>query len=104
MDIVLEFADALFFDRAYAYLWPALPGPSSLAALSRMGARPNATATWSHIHGLGRRAEAYVGLNNYRFRPASQLISMPPTRWAYETGWQRDDPWRQLLSLYLITW
>src|ERR1700677_2491476 len=99
MDIVLEFADALFFDRAYAYLWPALPGPSSLAALSRMGARPNATATWSHIHGLGRRAEAYVGLNNYRFRPASQLISMPPTRWAYETGWQRDDPWRQLLSL-----
>lgn len=94
MDIVLEVIDAFVFDRFYASFWPALPGPGAINSIQNM---PNAT-TWSF------RNAATAPLNNFQFKPASQYISVAPSKWAYLTSWPRDDPYRQLLSLYLITW
>jgi Delta7-sterol 5-desaturase len=94
MDIVLEITDTLLFDRLYAGLWPTRPTSHGLSALKNI---QNAT-----IATYGGMPTGY--LNNFQYKPASQYISLAPSKYAYMTSWQRDDPMRQLLSLYLITW
>jgi lathosterol oxidase len=94
MDIVLEIVDFLIFDRLYAGIWPAGPASHGLSAVKDI---QNAT-----IPSYGGIPTEY--LNNFQYKPASQYISVAPSKYAYMTSWPRDDPFRQLLSLYLITW
>jgi Delta7-sterol 5-desaturase len=94
MDIVLEIVDTFFLDRFYASFWPALPGPGVINSIQNM---PNGTS-WSF------RDPSTASLNNFHYKSASQYISVAPSKWAYLTSWPRDDSYRQLLSLYLITW
>jgi len=92
MDIVLEGVDRFIFDRMYATL---LPVTSSSIAYN--ASKVNAAFA-------GSRGVPTTYYNNYQFTPASQYISFTPSKYAYMSSLQRDNVWRQMISLFLITW
>jgi len=94
MDIVLEGFDTYLFDRIYAHFLPATPGSVAYNAFKSV-----ANATVSSM-----REAPTAHYNNFQYHPASKYISFEPSSWAYRSSWQRDDPYRQALSLFLITW
>jgi lathosterol oxidase len=94
MDLVLEGFDTYLFDPVYASLYPVVP-------------RGN---IYSGLNGNASAAGAILGdapaprFNNWEYKPASQYLSFQPLSWAYESSWQRDEPLRQFISLFVITW
>ncbi|EKJ71116.1 hypothetical protein NXS19_003140 [Fusarium pseudograminearum] len=86
MDVVLEVVDTFIADYAYAYFYPKrlapydFPSPSNTTDTSA-----KAFSTWS-------------------YKPATQFIMLEPPEQAYMSSWDRDNPLRQALTLYLITW
>ena len=82
MDVVLEIMDRLVFDQMYATI---LPRPSG--AMQYDGFQ-NTTSSFQP----------------YQWTPASQYLSVAPGKWVDSSRLSRDDPWRQMISLYLITW
>jgi lathosterol oxidase len=91
MDIVLEIFDTLLFDRMYSTLIPA----SSDTAF-RLAVQNNASSTFPSLLDITQHKWLYT--------PASQIISLQPTAWAYGSAWPRDNMFRQATSLFLITW
>lgn len=94
MDLVLEGFDTYFFDPVYASLYPAVPKGNVYSAFDG-----NASAAGAIL--ADTPSTRY---NNWEYKPASQYLSFQPLSWAYESSWQRDDPWRQFISLFFITW
>ena len=90
MDVVLEAFDSYLFDPIYARLLPAAPAYNAL--------RTNSSAAFSRISEV---PTAYY--NNYKFKRASEYIQFTPGLSAHLTSLPRDNPFRQFLSLYLIT-
>lgn len=88
MDIVLEVFDTFLFDPLYATLYPAKTPVFS----------PNAT--------ISSMREAPTGFvpTAWQYQPASEYISLTPSKYAYMSAWPRDDWRRQFLTLFLITW
>lgn len=88
MDLVLEVLDTVVFDRFYATLWPLNDG-----------------GVFSSTNGTSYSSitESPALINNFHFKPSTQYFQVPPSKWAYLTTWERYNPWRQMLSLYLIT-
>ncbi|MCJ1406422.1 c-5 sterol desaturase [Ptychographa xylographoides] len=88
MDVVLEIFDHFLFDRMYAQLWPAssLQSPKDTVINA-------ATSTFSSMR---ETPTAHAS--------ASQFLQLEPSSFAYLSAWPRDHLWRQVLSLYLITW
>jgi len=94
MDIVLEIFDGLVFDRMYAILAP-------VSSSSYLSIVQNATtSTFSSM----REGATVTPEHQYIYRPASQLISLEPSVWAYRSSFPRDNICRQAFSLFLITW
>jgi len=87
MDIALELCDRYIFDSLYAAILPAKPAPYSLN-----GGSGNATAF------------DFKAASTWQFEPASSIISFAPTDAAYMSQWNRDNIFRQTVSLFLITW
>jgi len=85
MDIVLEVVDTFALDYAYAYLLPAGPAPYDLLS-----------------HGVNGTISALA--STWEYKPASTYVNFLPSAAAYMSAWPRDYIWRQLLSLFLITW
>lgn len=81
MDIVLELLDGLVFDRLYATI---LPASGKLYDNSTQAAG-------------GRRLP-------YHYEPASQYLSLAPGKYVDMSVLPRDNAWRQLSSLYMMTW
>ena len=81
MDVVLEVADYLVFDRVYSAISP-------LSATPNVNATLNSIPSWQH--------PSYV--------PASQYLPLGPTQYTYASSLDRDNIYRQAISLYLITW
>jgi lathosterol oxidase len=88
MDIVLEVFDTFLFDYAYAALLPAGPVPYDL---SLNGGVSNATLPRSSY-------------SPWKYQPATDFFSITPGEAAYSSAWLRDNPYRQAMSLFLITW
>lgn len=88
MDVVLDVCDAFLFDRLYAMLLPASKFDSARASTQHM-----ATTTFSSMREMPTP-----------YQPASQYLRIEPSLYAYMSIWQRDNIFRQALSLYLITW
>lgn len=88
MDVVLELFDTFLFDRLYASLLPA----SSIQS-ARSSVKHAATSTFSSMREIPT-AHSF----------ASKFIQFEPSQYAYMSALARDDIWRQVLSLYLITW
>ncbi|KAK5001238.1 c-5 sterol desaturase [Elasticomyces elasticus] len=94
MDVVLELFDTFLLDRLYASAFPITPSAAVYHAFD-LAQSPN--RTWSGLQ------EAGVG-SMYKYQPASSYLSFQPSAWAHMSQWPRDNAWRQLLSLYMITW
>ena len=88
MDVVLEIFDTFIFDRLYAVLLP-----TSSITFTRNTVKDAATSTFSSMR------EMPTALSH-----ASRFLQLEPSHFAYMSAWSRDNIWRQLLSLYLITW
>jgi Delta7-sterol 5-desaturase len=95
MDIVLEVFDTFVFDRFYATVVPA----SSTSYISQY-VKNAATSTFSSIREMGTQTPT----QKYIYEPASQIINFTPSHWAYASALPRDNPYRQFLSLFTITW
>lgn len=93
MDIVLELFDTFLFDRLYSTLLPV----SSLSNFKQAG--QNAVSST-----LSSLREGATMAPHYSYRPASKILSFPPSDWAYRSAWPRDNIYRQATSLFLITW
>jgi hypothetical protein len=95
MDIILEIVDTLVLDRAYATLFPASPAQTLYYKLNNA-----TTSTFSSLREGATPAPQY----SYIFEPASRIISLNPTEWAYKSSLPRDNVFRQSFSLFAIVW
>lgn len=84
MDIPLECFDTFIFDHIYAALLPAHPANNGLNdGLSNLSLAD--TSPWTYT-------------------PTSKFLSFQPRDAAYLSQWTRDNPYRQFISLFFITW
>ena len=95
MDIVLEIVDTLVLDRVYATLFPASPSQAVYHELKNA-----TTPTFSSMREGATPTHQY----KYIFQPASRILSLDPTEWAYRSSLPRDDIFRQGISLFAIVW
>ncbi|KAF2720594.1 ERG3, C-5 sterol desaturase [Polychaeton citri CBS 116435] len=107
MDIILEVLDTFPFDRLYATVLPinrdfsAFDPISTIATSLKSYADPHANATWEH------QAAGYEGgssRSGWQYTPASQHVSLVPGDYAYLSKLDRDNVYRQSLSLFIMTW
>ncbi|KAK0259477.1 c-5 sterol desaturase [Friedmanniomyces endolithicus] len=110
MDVVLEVADTFLLDRLYATVLPISSAISSFDPISTITASLKnydlnnasfALPPSSRIH----IAEGAIGLarSGWQWQPSTQWFNLEPSEWAWASRWDRDNVYRQLLSLYLIT-
>jgi len=103
MDVVLEVFDTLLFDRLYANVLPISPAVSAFDPISTISASLKSydvNATYDRLS----LAEGSFARSGWQWQPASQYFSMQPSEHAYMSTWDRDNMYRQFVSLYLITW
>jgi lathosterol oxidase len=84
MDIPLECFDTFIFDYFYSALLPAHPVPYSLK------------------NGVSNSSVADA--STWQYQPATKFLSFEPRDAAYNSQWTRDNPYRQMMSLFIITW
>ncbi|EEQ85884.1 c-5 sterol desaturase [Blastomyces dermatitidis] len=89
MDVILEVLDTFIFDYFYAKFAPA---KDAAAIVSSFSGSLNATKY------------EFVGAGGYVYQPTSSYFKLQPSIYAYTSSLPRDNLWRQLLTLYLITW
>lgn len=87
MDIALELCDTFFFDYVYAALLPAQPAPYNLA---------NGVTNSTQFDGEAS--------SPWQYESSTKYISFTPRDAAYMSQWTRDNIYRQLISLFFITW
>ncbi|KAG5288000.1 C-5 sterol desaturase [Histoplasma ohiense] len=89
MDVILEVFDTLIFDYFYAKLSPA----KDASAISS-----------SFNNSLNVTKYDFVGAGGYVYQPTTTYFKLQPSIYAYTSSLPRDYIWRQLLTLYIITW
>jgi len=87
MDVALELCDKYLFDHIYAALLPrqTLSYDLGNGVVNSTAFDPKASSPWE-------------------YHPASTFLSFAPKDAAYMSRWTRDNIWRQLITLYIITW
>ena len=102
MDVVLEVLDTYLFDRLYANVLPissSVPlDPISTIAASFRGYNDSLSI------GGGFGGDSSFAKSSWQYVPASHSFGCQPSEYAYMSRWDRDNAWRQLFSLYIITW
>lgn len=105
MDVILEAFDTYIFDRAYATLLPLNNAYSVFEPISTIAAGlknygfENQSSTQA-----GETLLNGITSNGWQWKPASTWISFEPSQYAYQSTWDRDNIYRQIVSLYLLTW
>jgi Delta7-sterol 5-desaturase len=89
MDIVLEIFDTFGFDYLYSTVLPAGPAPYYLSG---------------NVAGSSNSTLPRSAFSIWQYKPATQFFSITPHEAAYSSSWNRNNPYRQGLSLFLITW
>ena len=92
MDVVLEVADRFVFDKFWATV---LPAQTEIL-------KHNATATWSSM----REGATLIPQESpsWIWEPATKYFQFPPTEYAWQSQWARDNTQRQFIELFLIVW
>jgi lathosterol oxidase len=90
MDIILELWDTFIGDRLYSTLLP-----TSLSSTVGLPAFVNVANSTLSLFGA---AEPFI------YEPATQLIHLEPSKYAYLSAWPRNNIYRQFTSFFLITW
>ncbi|POS86697.1 hypothetical protein EPUL_001815 [Erysiphe pulchra] len=86
MDIVLELCDTYLLDKVYASALPAQTSSLLNFGLSNTTVYGDTKST------------------TWQYTPASSFISFAPKDAAYMSSWNRDNIYRQAISLFFITW
>ncbi|KAI1634149.1 hypothetical protein F4809DRAFT_543817 [Biscogniauxia mediterranea] len=84
MDVVLEVADTLIGDYIYANLHPLPPAPYNY---------PNSTS-----------ASTERVFSSWQYKPACHFFELEPSQYAYMSVWDRDNIYRQGITLFMVTW
>jgi lathosterol oxidase len=93
MDFVLEVFDTVLFDRMYAALFDPI---STLTAGFK---------SFDNSTTFGDATQAAdVARSSWQFEAASEYASLQPSEYAWMSKWDRNNVWRQFISLYIITW
>jgi lathosterol oxidase len=103
MDVVLEILDTFFFDRLYANALPIHSQVSTFDPVSTIAASLKGFASNSN-HTFTPPAESAFTSSAWQFTPATSYWSLQPSEYAYMSRWDRDNIYRQTLSLYFTTW
>lgn len=91
MDIILELWDTFVGDRLYSAILP-----TSLSSSVALPAFVNAASNTSL---------ALFGADKpFVYEPATHLIHLEPSKYAYLSAWPRNNIYRQFTSFFLITW
>ncbi|EYE97272.1 sterol desaturase family protein [Aspergillus ruber CBS 135680] len=90
MDIALEIWDTFIGDRLYSALLP--------TSLSSSITIPGFTNVANSTLSLFGATQPFV------YEPATQLIYLEPSKYAYMSAWPRNNIYRQFLSFFLIVW
>ncbi|KAJ5936474.1 hypothetical protein N7454_005109 [Penicillium verhagenii] len=90
MDIILELWDTFIGDQLYSTLLP-----NSIASSVSFQGFVNAANSSLSLFGA---AEPFI------YEPATQLIHLEPSKYAYLSAWPRNNIYRQFTSFFLITW
>lgn len=102
MDFVLEIFDTLAFDRLYANLLPISPAVSTFDPISTIAASWKGYAEWNATYTQPIGGE--FARSGWQFEPASSFFHIEPSEYAYMSRWDRDNVYRQFVSLYIVTW
>lgn len=84
MDVVLEIVDTYIGDYIYAWAHPAHP-----TSYEFLNTNSNSTELFS---------------SSWQYKTANPYFEVTPSKYAYMSAWDRDNVYRQAISLYLITW
>lgn len=84
MDIVLELTDTFMTDHAYAYFFPAR------------------TALYDYPSSASNASAA--AFSSWKYKPATEFLRVEPSSAAYMSSMDRDHPFRQVMTLFFITW
>ncbi|KAH8895145.1 hypothetical protein GQ53DRAFT_78652 [Thozetella sp. PMI_491] len=84
MDIVLEVSDTFLWDYMYAWLLPAKHAPYDYPDLLANSTEQTFSA--------------------WQYKPSTAFFSLQPSQAAYMSAWNRDNIYRQGITLFLITW
>jgi Delta7-sterol 5-desaturase len=103
MDVVLEVFDTFAFDRLYANLVPLQPNTWSFDPASSIGASWSGCNDLNATYDAAPKAAGRMARSGWQYEPASSYFRFEPTEYAYISRWDRDNIWRQFLSLYVIT-
>ncbi|KAI9367106.1 hypothetical protein BJX61DRAFT_350931 [Aspergillus egyptiacus] len=90
MDIALEIWDTFIGDRLYSALLPA-----SLSSTVSIPGFPTAENSTLSLFGASKP---------FVYEPATKLIYLEPSKYAYLSAWPRNNIYRQFLSFFLIVW
>jgi lathosterol oxidase len=102
MDFVLEVFDTVLFDRMYAAL---LPTQSSFSAFDPISTLTAGFKSFDNSTTFGDATQAAdVARSSWQFEAASEYASLQPSEYAWMSKWDRNNVWRQFISLYIITW
>lgn len=101
MDVVLEIADTFMFDRMFASLLP-IQSTSTFDPISTLTAGFKGYENDTTFADATQSAE--LARSGWQFEPASQYLSVQPSEYAWMSRWDRDNVYRQFVSLYILTW
>ncbi|KAK3676444.1 c-5 sterol desaturase [Recurvomyces mirabilis] len=107
MDVVLELADTFLFDRLWANLLPINPAVANFDPISTITAGFKGfdyNATYNAASSAALAGDASLARSAWSFQPSSEWFSVQPSEFAWMSRWDRDNVWRQMLTLYVITW
>ena len=105
MDYILEVADTFLFDRLYANVLPINSAVSRYDPVSTIAASLKSydyNATFDNA--AASLTDGNYARSGWQWQPASQYYSPRPSEYAYMSRWDRDNVFRQLATLYAITW
>ncbi|KAF3483605.1 C-5 sterol desaturase [Arthroderma uncinatum] len=95
MDVVLEVFDTFVFDFLYATALPLSAASSDVVSNVFNGVNSTAASAIAQVNGKG---------NGFVYTPSTEYFSLEPFQSAYQSSLPRDNGFRQVFSLFLITW
>lgn len=95
MDIVLEVFDTFVFDYLYARALPLSSVSSDVVSNIFNGVNSTVASAITQANGIG---------NGFVYSPSTKYFSLEPFQYAYQSSLPRDNGFRQVFSLFLITW
>ncbi|KAK4570000.1 c-5 sterol desaturase [Recurvomyces mirabilis] len=107
MDVVLELADTFLFDRLWANLLPINPAVANFDPISTITAGFKSSFDYNATYNTASSASAALAgdaslarSSAWSFQPSSEWFSVQPSEFAWMSRWDRDNVWRQMLTLF----